>query len=69
MEAECFQHFHRRDPDVRLIVTDECVVPKDDFTVAAVYARRPIISAVTDRRYRYGVIREPSIKPFIRVLR
>ena len=29
-ETERFQHFHRGDADVRLVVADECVVPKND---------------------------------------
>ena len=33
-KAECFQHFDRGNADVRLVITHESVVPKNDATAS-----------------------------------
>src|SRR5438874_12919259 len=40
-QAKCFQHLYRRLPDMRFVVADECIVPKNDLaTVVAVIVVR-----------------------------
>ena len=33
-KAECFQHFHRGDADVRFVITHESVIPQNDATAS-----------------------------------
>src|SRR2546430_16634437 len=67
LEAECFQNFHRRNSNVRFVITHEGVVPEDDAasSVAALCERRfLLIPAVIDRRYSFTLFREPFVEAF-----
>src|SRR4051812_49433765 len=69
VEAERFEHFDRCNPDVRLVIADERVVPQNDVAalpVAAVYDRRLAVSAVIDRRYMFL---KPTVETLFRVMR
>src|SRR6266404_2028198 len=74
-EAERFEHLHRCNTDVRLVITHKGVVPENDF--AAVVAgvgdpggparcRHPRRAGITDPGY--NVSREPAIESFTRVM-
>src|SRR5437868_14143745 len=39
-QAECFEHLHCCLPDMRFVIADKCIVPKNDAVVAAVSDRR-----------------------------
>src|SRR6266436_5314038 len=65
LEAECFQNFHRRNSNVRFVITHEGVVPEDD--VAALL----VVAAIGDRGRvagvsapGYSMFREPFIEAF-----
>ena len=69
VERKRFEDFDGGDADVRLMVTDEGVVPENDvaaFPVAAVHDRRIRFSAVIDRRY---MMMKPCIEALLRVMR
>src|SRR5439155_26564273 len=57
-KAKCFEHFHRGDSDMRLVIAHEGVVPEDDFaSIAAVSAPGHSMSS------------KPAIESFARVMR
>src|SRR5438270_11832634 len=66
-KAERFQNFHRRDPDVRLVVTHESVVPENDFAALGRGGalRRPDAAA----RRPYLMFAKPPIEALPGVMR
>src|SRR6266404_3812725 len=70
LEPKSFQNFDRRDPDMRLVITNEGVVPENDLAaaiaVASVCDRRIISAALAERRY---MLAKPPIEALLRVMR
>src|SRR5436309_14401469 len=69
LKTERFQNFHRRDTNVRFVITHEGVVPENDLgsSVAAVSDHRIRGSTIGGRRYSGVWHRRPtmSCEPFI----
>ena len=69
VEAKSFENFDRGDADVRFVVADKGIVPKNDFAArpgAAVCDRRIISAALAERRYMFV---KPAIETLLRVMR
>src|ERR1700682_4890001 len=76
-ETKCFKDFDCSDANMWLVITNECIVPKNNFAarpVAAVGAgpgsdrrdRRMPISALMERRYMFL---KPVVEALTRVMR
>src|SRR5205807_4673994 len=62
-QAECFQHLHRRLPDMRFVVANEGIVPENDLAA--------VVAVVVDRGagVNYSMFLKPTIETFLGVFR